>query len=435
MNWRNLPFSLRRDLYDLEAKIRPTDPTNDLEKDITEIFNRTATSLCDRVNRHFTERLQANRTTLANLDSMDMAMAKEIAFDQIRKSISKTKLTDYALKTLIREEASHIGKQSRQPETTPPENLERPHNTHIHSGSTFIQTDIPTENRFEILMDYTEPDEQTDEGNTQTPLQQRPPKRRRSASSPSVPTTPGASQTSTPHAEANLEALVNLLSEDAPANTSTVPPPQNTLTRTPNTREHETHANTPLSSKSIHPTADKMRKKQEQWRIKLDTHADTLIIADSNLRFIETDQLPDRWQLAVLPGAKLEHMPGVLSKIQHGRLTNIILAVGINNRTESSEGPTLDITHPIQTQLVNKAKHAFTVGISISDKLHPKEHAKCLQINKVLANLKGVTYINPQRPEETETLPGFHNMHHNKCTVNKIWSSIITAVNTHTPKN
>lgn len=435
MNWRNLPFSLRRDLYDLEAKIRPTDPTNDLEKDITEIFNRTATSLCDRVNRHFTERLQANRTTLANLDSMDMAMAKEIAFDQIRKSISKTKLTDYALKTLIREEASHIGKQSRQPETTPPENLERPHNTHIHSGSTFIQTDIPTENRFEILMDYTEPDEQTDEGNTQTPLQQRPPKRRRSASSPSVPTTPGASQTSTPHAEANLEALVNLLSEDAPANTSTVPPPQNTLTRTPNTREHETHANTPLSSKSIHPTADKMRKKQEQWRIKLDTHADTLIIADSNLRFIETDQLPDRWQLAVLPGAKLEHMPGVLSKIQHGRLTNIILAVGINNRTESSEGPTLDIMHPIQTQLENKAKHAFAVGISISDKLHPKEHAKCLQINKVLANLKGVTYINPQRPEETETLPGFHNMHHNKCTVNKIWSSIITAVNTHTPKN
>lgn len=442
-NWQDLPRSISKDLNHLADLIKPTDPTDSLRNDVLQIFNNTGNALRTRVQQHFLERLDTNRRILSRLDARDMTMAIETVRIQISRNAGK-KLSGATLQTLLEEESAYIGKE-QETETTgkqaqrdcaqktpmaptittpsaPKRNVPPPPPPMMPTTSTSNYY-APLATTTDMEEDEAIPDTDVEELQT-TPTS---PPRKKTCQRQSLTADESAAASQTPNAEANLAALADLINTtEATTGPPVVQTDQIQTVKQNTTTSTRTFHYTQTGVKYIKDTASMMKSRGETWRVCVDANTKTLVIGDSNLRLVETDDLPPNWQLTVLPGARLDDLPDILVKLPYAKLTNLIISVGINNRTDPSNSPKLELMERIANQLQRKAKNAFTMGVSYTPHLPPHEQDKLMFINRTLASLSGVRYICPLRSEDTVTLMQ-KNIHYNKTTVSKIWSKIITA--------
>lgn len=483
-NWQDLPRSINKNLEYLASLVRPTDPNESIRKDIQTIFERTGTDLKHRIQQHFEERLEANRSILIQLNPADKSTARDTVFNQIRQTTGR-KLSDAALKQLLLEESTPIGREFEAPTkksclrktlpqqpTTSNTNRQGPSTMTIDEEPADAEVEEPfitqgkptkkpclqktppllqqpttsTSNRYEPLAMALDADDEPTitavEEPQLSPLSPRrkTPRRRTTPTSENQPPFPES-----PRSAANIDALIAMISEEElPTDPSTTQPSQQpevaaNTTASPATQQPQqpaaTAAATPSSSlvpqpvngvKNVYDTAANMRNKGEQWRVQLNIRTHTLILSDSNMRMVEVSKIPAGWQLAVLPGARLEHLPPIMTQLPYNRLTNIIIAVGINNRQDANTSPSLATMEQIVELLHKKSRNAYTLGVSFHNHFPPYEQDKMLQINRMLASLDGVHYINPVGRDETTTLSAT-NIHYNQSTVSTIWFKILSA--------
>ena len=76
----------------------------------------------------------------------------------------------------------------------------------------------------------------------------------------------------------------------------------------------------------------------------------TLVIGDSNLRYIKEQDIPDNWQLIVLSGSKLSHAWNAIRSLPDPRRVTIVLMTGMNSRdnpTHKNNSEITDLVHAI----------------------------------------------------------------------------------------
>lgn len=412
-NWKELPKSIRKNLNDIANLIRPTDPTDDLVADINTIFLQTGERVRNRVEEHFRERLDTNRNILATVNAADKQVAADTVLRQINRSAGR-KVSTAAIEKIIKDEITlmNLPAETIAPlakrvcrQKTPP---------------TINQPSISTSNRYQPLTTMSDMEENDEaiadtetEEDTAQPLG---PRRRKQRPAPIQQ--PNLEDTENPSTSTALPA--------PPAPTVldtfiTTQPPQ-ALTTSPKIDDDYSPQH---GRKKIFDTASNMATKNEQWRVNVLAVTHTLIISDSNMRLVEPTTMPPGWQLAVLPGARLDHIPDILYKLPATKLTNLILAVGINNRTRINTTP--DVMESISALLKKRSKSAFTVGISFNRFRPQPEQDKIILLNRQLSTMKGVHHIPALGRDDTKTVADT-NIHHDKDTVSKIWYKVLAAV-------
>lgn len=455
-NWKELPASILRDLTRMASNIKPPDPTEALTNDILAIFTNAGTQLLHRVQQHFTERLQINRDILSHLNPADHHVAKDTAYTMMSRTGGR-KLNEAVLRSLITEEAANINSQPAtivqdNPVAQPAETIDQnkpikrvcrqttPPNLNAPTTSTY--------NRYEPLAMMIDPENEMDSDADEIPPS--PPSLKRKVAR--VYTTPTNSTTTKMHPttsaapqpmdtpaspqdpsepEANLDALLAIITDEAdnsppaeqPTPAANNPPTIFTRGQPDKPIRFVPPANT--GTKRIYNLASVMAARKETWTVQPLSETEVLVISDSNMRLVEPRDIPSKWQLAVLPGAKLHHLPEVLNKLHDKRLKNIFISVGINNRQDPSTSPRPELFEKIASILTKKATHAFAVGISTCH-LPESEQTKINSINHTLKNLPGVRYVQHLEQNETTTMSEI-NIHHNKNTVSRIWSRLVSS--------
>jgi hypothetical protein len=126
--------------------------------------------------------------------------------------------------------------------------------------------------------------------------------------------------------------------------------------------------------------------------LRRNAHTTTLIIGDSNLRIVEPNHIPEDWQLAVLPEAKLDDLPPIIYIIQDA-LKQTPQPCHRSGHQKATNKPNTETMVQIRRQMTKKAKRTYATGISDSVFLPQYEQNKCTLINKILAGLKDLTFI------------------------------------------
>ena len=170
---------------------------------------------------------------------------------------------------------------------------------------------------------------------------------------------------------------------------------------------------------SAYRTVHKRTKnKDKDWQIPTILN-DTLILGDSNLARIETHDLPPNTQIESFPGAKLHHIPSVVTKYPENKPKpkRVILSIGINNRDcnlAESKQDCKEMFASIKQQFP-KCEIAFC-ELNFSDKLSTKAKNNLSSINKFVHSLQGITNIPPV--EKAKFISEKDNIHWKPKTAN-----------------
>jgi hypothetical protein len=151
-----------------------------------------------------------------------------------------------------------------------------------------------------------------------------------------------------------------------------------------------------------------------------------VVIADSNFRL--ATELPADWEVHVYPGMQLNHLHNLIesSKLRGYRnLKNIIVSVGINNRSWSFTSVLVDI-NKVYVSLQKTGRTAHFVGISTPPGLLDVEKDTIRKINEQAKHRFGQFYIPALAPNEVSVSPtDKYKIHYDYDTVAKICREIL----------
>ena len=146
---------------------------------------------------------------------------------------------------------------------------------------------------------------------------------------------------------------------------------------------------------------------------------ETLIIADSNLR--RAGNLRSEMELHVFPGSKLHHITRILnSAVINSNVKNILIAVGINNKSSNPYTCSADLTNIVDVcKNLNRTCHFL--GVSHRD-LPVRERINIDELNQMASKLLKTGYIPPLSTQQVVISAGDrrHRIHHDDNTVSKI---------------
>jgi hypothetical protein len=154
------------------------------------------------------------------------------------------------------------------------------------------------------------------------------------------------------------------------------------------------------------------------------TDAKYLVITDSNFKHAESMDIPPNWEIHVFPGAKLAHASKLISSaITHVNTTDVIISVGINNRTCQYAGSTQKDILSIKNISVKRDLKCHFLGISYSRSLPPVECRNLADLNKGASNMFKHGYIQPLSKVGLDPNDSYR-IHYNRDTLNLILENI-----------
>jgi len=373
-NWTKLPASIRKSLFGIADDITPPDATDQLKTDLLEILTRTGEEIQHLVREHMESRLHINRNTLKKLNPTDKNHAIEITYTLLNKRIGQR--ID-GLHDKIEYEAQRIGCDHNQTITFA--DAVRNTATTKTKPKEINTAPIPTSNRFQPLAD----NEDMETENTEPPR----------------PSTPQAVR-------------------------KTPPPP---IRKTPPQPQHSDSATAPSTSTALPPRAQpRVHIGNKEWpKTTLLPDTEFLMIGDSNLSNTKEKDIPPKWQVLALPGARYSHVIDAIHCIPPGTRLKLIIAAGINHRTQSLE-QTYDEIYELKALIDERNWEAYVMGISISRLLEQDEQNILDEVNSYLQDAFRPKYMFPLRSCEVKTRD--KGVHYTEDTKHKIWARITNMI-------
>jgi hypothetical protein len=161
------------------------------------------------------------------------------------------------------------------------------------------------------------------------------------------------------------------------------------------------------------------------WKLKsLTNDAHTLILADSNMR--GASSVKTGYELHVYPGCKLHHAEHMIkSAVINSSVRNIVIAVGINNRSDPAHTLTATLQSIIDT-CKNLRTTCHFLGVSTDGSLPPRENNNVDGLNRMARDLfRSAAYVRPLASSAVSiSLNDKFHIHHTTQTVDAIIDTI-----------
>lgn len=174
-------------------------------------------------------------------------------------------------------------------------------------------------------------------------------------------------------------------------------------------------------TKTVHDPTDK-----EGWKINLRQNTSCVIIADSNSRCIDQNQIPEDTQLEVFPGMRFEHATKILNTLPRTiYLNRIIFSCGINNRSMDYfyDGTYMDMDELEEVLLTTRPEEVHFIGIQKNDNWQPKDRENIGEINQRLSHgFAHSAYIEPLPDQDVDFRRDGH--HYTSSTTENIWAKV-----------
>lgn len=401
-NWNSLPAAIDRNLKHVAQNIRPVHPSDQLTQDITDIFNQTGLAVRDRVQRHFSERLELNLATLRHCQPLDKDRAVEVVTRQLRNRLG-SKVTEPAIRGLVEKEGEVIGNPSSDTFFCKP----GPKSSKKHCLSKSPATvSFLTPNPYSALTTDDGDDDQNDSASPPRKVSQG-----ASAVISSLPSTPKSTAsrklTSTTPSVAkalNLPASVSSataftssdsadLMDTEPVTASSslssasssflpLPPVSPTGSVTRPTELSSSSAPTAPPRYTLHPPNLK-----SSWNVTLRPDTRCLIISDSNFKRLGEEDIPQSFQLECFSGATFTNALQVIQNLPSGQLDFLVVSIGINHKEDDCTSRTVPAATKFLAICLLKAKEVLAVGVSVNPNFPVHIQDNLMELNANLLDL------------------------------------------------
>jgi hypothetical protein len=384
-NWKTLPSTIERNLQHMAKNIRPVHPSDQLTQDISDIFHQTGLRLRDRVQQHFDERLESNLSILRNSQPLDKDRAVDVVTKQLLRRLG-SKVTEPSIRPLVEKEGMVIGK----PDTQTFSSKSGPKKKLCLSTSPTMPTSFASHNPFSVLATV-------DDVETASPS----PPRKQSLGPPttasSLPSTPQFKTPRTPRTAAQPPT--------APFKPTTSP-------------SSSSSSSALLPGYTYHAPNHK-----STWGINLRPDTRSLIISDSNFKFIKPSDLPPTVQLDCFSGATFTNALKVIEDLPAGQVDSLVVAIGINHKEDNFTDRTAPAAAHFFDTCGLKAREVHAVGISVNPNFDLPTKNTLLTLNGFLRDCTLDNFIPPLPSNEVLTEPD--QVHYTRNTQTHILSNII----------
>ena len=169
---------------------------------------------------------------------------------------------------------------------------------------------------------------------------------------------------------------------------------------------------------------------KHDWIIEPKDDTTTVVIGDSNLKGITS--IPTNWEVHSLPGARLSHVIGAISRMETIlKPVSVIIQVGINHRSRVDVSTDEELRELMaEVQLNSSIEHVFFVGTSIPTTLPQDEADNVRAFNhKVRGCVHESNYIKPLDDHDVVINSNdISGIHYTPRTADKIMKNIETYV-------
>jgi len=166
------------------------------------------------------------------------------------------------------------------------------------------------------------------------------------------------------------------------------------------------------------------------WRIHLRPDTRTLIISDSNCRYLSEPDIPCFTQLECFSGANFTNTLDLVSRLPSGQLDNLVFAIGINHKEDDFQTRTVPAMKSFFETCRPKALRCIAVGVSINPCLPEPWIENLTEINLKLHQLSSNLYIKPLSSQLINTTKDM--IHYTRETQLLILNKTMEWVNEHT---
>ena len=170
--------------------------------------------------------------------------------------------------------------------------------------------------------------------------------------------------------------------------------------------------------REVHKYQPNQQAKLDNWRIRTSTAPKALIIADSQFRHASGAHFDT--ELHVFPGAKLKNAAQLVINLDNrglSNLTDIIYAVGINNRASNPKDVANQLI-ALTNAAAAKGLRSHFLGVAIPPGLPPAERELLSNLNLAAERLFGPHYIKELPTKDVITMGDF--FHYSLATITKI---------------
>lgn len=358
-NWQVLPKTIKSQLDKLMASIKPPLADSTLEADLENLKLSFASGLRTAVSAHITRSLKMETEKAKTLNSADIEKAKRVASKHVRQRLGR--LTEERRLQFLDEAAEQFtGQHLNQP---------------IDSGSS-DDDELDHQRNWTVVKNPGPGDKG---GKKPAPASQRqtseaPVAAGKRKQSPQTPT-----QIATKNRFITLSSDEDLepMDDQPVASTSTANP----LPKRPRPQSDYIRTNSGVYVYTCH---------KDDWTIQLG-QSNNIILADSNLK--AATLVPDNAEIHALPGASLRHVTRAIKRLRPEGHLNVVIQVGINDRTHSETEIENDI------QLLFKAIrdqdaiiHTFVLGVSIPFTLPEEQRHRLHVLNTMMEEQVGIDH-------------------------------------------
>lgn len=374
-NWSTLPVSINHRLKRLVEDIKPPASDDAFRSALSELTTQYGERVRQLVKSHLQKKIAHTEVEAGRLSRLDIDRAKEIAAKYVSTRLGK-RLPEHRRVVLLQQAADAIGIHKQPPPSSP---KEQPGN----DGWTTVGS----------------------------PRQQRsPPTRKR-----------GPPESETVPVSNRFDCLGNAhdaIEIDEQTDSAASSPTQR--------NEQIKKLKKSYYSETTKAGVQIFRGDKHQWDIKPREETSTIVIGDSNLKAINT--IPKDWEVHCLPGARVKHVTGVISRFEGNiRPVSIIVQVGINHRANVDATFEEDLKEMMAEVQINLAiEHFFLTGISKSAILSSHEAANVETLNDKLKQVISVSnFIPPLKDSEVGIDPkDWCKIHYTAETADKIMKTV-----------
>lgn len=459
-NWKTVPLPVQRDLQYIASSINPVHPTPEVVRDISSILADTGTRLVARLHTHFSDQLELNLTRLRHSNPLDKAAMVDKVVSQITNRMGR-KVPEPEARRLVEAEAMVIGVRevrSEAGEVIDCDGFQKATHTCKKPRIATSPNSIATHNLYSDLPVDDDDDSDVVEG-TPSPVRKisRPHPKLNSSSVPRTtlsftPATTLSNTDSNPNTDPNLKPVAGPSCANAdqnlkprPASSILAPLPQRPTAKLAKPRtsasvtapiQPPTPLPAPISASappvpltgtpslrfSHHPGFSK-----PHWKVPLLPGTRHLIVSDSNMKYLTSEDIPEGFQVACFSGANFYNTSTLLSALPSGKpLDHLVLALGINHKDEP-DLTRVSTTLPIRLSACgDKAKEVLAVGVSINLELAPNFRTNLSTINQRIKSQPNITYIPPL--PSASVVAEKDTVHYTKATQQHILTNIIQTI-------
>lgn len=385
-NWNALPASISSRLKSLADDIKPPASDDDFRTAMADLTTQFGESIRQLVNQHLRAKVVQTEVAAGRLNDADIDRAKEVATKYINTRLGK-RLPENRRATLLQQAANSIGIHRQPPPRSSPDRQQPD-----QDGWTEIESKQRT-----TITDST---------------------RKRPA--------PGQGQGQAIKVSNRFQSLsdsdTNEMEDDDNSVRST-PPSQNQrrlkkFRQSSDRRQTKAGVNVYEGSKF-------------DWLVEPKDDTTTVVIGDSNLKGISV--IPKNWEVHSLPGARLSHVVGAISRLDTiTQQVNVVVHVGINHRTKVDSRTDDDLADLANELKDNSAiGKLFFAGTSIAVTL-PEDEAKNVHLfnDKVRKFIHDSNYIPPLSVGEVDINEhDSYGIHYTTKTADRIMHNIEEFVN------